>query len=148
MKKKIKNWNTFWQLKYGRWTYQPTDQDTTGMCGEKVVLEQRWGHIPKINSQKYGLWEATKSSRLWLHGEWSGTIHGFMMLITAVQVKLVLIKKKTFKLLTPVRKGGLFTVLRVACVGRRVMIPSKKYTRRLASWPCDIRDCRNWYILD
>ena len=24
-------------------------------AGEKVVLEQRWGHIPKINSQKYGL---------------------------------------------------------------------------------------------
>ena len=27
---------------------------------------------------KMGCDKATKSSRLWLHGEWSGTIHGFM----------------------------------------------------------------------
>jgi len=58
---------------------------------------------------------------------------------------LVLTKKKMLKLLTSVRKGGLFTVLRVAYLSfvKEVMIPGKKYTRRLASWPCDIRDCRN-----
>ncbi len=84
----------------------------------------------KSNSQKYGLWEATKSSRLWLHGEWSGTIRGFMVLITAVQQRLrlwlVLTKKKTLRLLTSVRKGGLFTVLRVAWLSfmKGVMIPN------------------------
>ena len=25
-------------------------QDTTGVCEEKVVLEQRWGHTSPINS--------------------------------------------------------------------------------------------------
>ena len=110
----------------------------------------RQGHIP---TNKFALiWvvrgdQEFLSVRVMVDGECSGTSHGFMMLITPRHERYYLLmlvtKKKTFKLLTSVRKGGLFTVLRVACVGRRVMNPSKKYTRRLASWPCDIRNCRN-----
>jgi hypothetical protein len=48
--------------------------------------------------------------RVMVDGECSGTIHGFMTFDTPRQVKLLVTKKKTEKLLTSVRKGGLFTV--------------------------------------
>jgi hypothetical protein len=77
------------------------------------------GHIPKNNNEFALKWvvrgdQEFLSVRVMVDEECSGTIHGFMVLITAFQIMLVLTKKKTLRLLTPVRKGGLFTVLRVA----------------------------------